>query len=141
MVDVAIEISLLGGSEPFFIWVWESKNYSSPLSVDQVEEFHSKLQQIGADKTKGTVFLSGEIQKSALAYAAANGIAQLILFRWARGTDLWSSHTFRRLTGHAPWGGSLPSVGRRVARNAGVTGGPATFSCVRPQGHRPEVTQ
>lgn len=72
--DIAIEVSLQGATEPFFIWVWESKDYSSPLSVDNVEEFHAKLQQIGADKTKGTIVLSGEIQKSALAFAVSKGI-------------------------------------------------------------------
>jgi hypothetical protein len=72
--DISIEVTLRGALEPFFVWVWESKDYSSPLSVDNVEEFHAKLQQIGADKTKGTVALSGEIQKSALAFAISKGI-------------------------------------------------------------------
>lgn len=45
--DIAIEVSLPGATAPFLIWVWESKDYSSPLSVDNVEEFHAKLQQIG----------------------------------------------------------------------------------------------
>jgi len=74
VVDIAVEVTLPGASTPFFVWVWESKNYSSSLSVDHVEEFHAKLQQIGADKTKATIVLRGEIQKSALAYAAAKGI-------------------------------------------------------------------
>ena len=74
VVDIAIEVTIPGASVPFFLWVWESKNLSSPLSVDHVEEFHAKLQQIGADKTKGTIALQGEIQKSALSYAVANGI-------------------------------------------------------------------
>lgn len=74
VVDVAIEVTLPGASLPFLIWVWESKNHHSPLSVGYIEEFHAKLQQIGADKTKGTIVLAGEIQKSALAYAASKGI-------------------------------------------------------------------
>jgi hypothetical protein len=72
--DIAIEVSLPGASAPFLVWVWESKDYASALSVDNVEEFHAKLQQIGADRTKGTIVLSGTIQKSALAYAASKGI-------------------------------------------------------------------
>lgn len=72
--DIAIEVSLAGAPKPFFVWIWESKDYSSALSVDNVEEFHAKLQQIGADRTKGTIVLSGEIQKGALAFAASNGI-------------------------------------------------------------------
>lgn len=74
LVDVAIEVTLPGAPAPLFVWVWESKNHSSPLSVDHVEEFHAKLQQIGADRTKGTIALRGEIQKSALEYAVAKGI-------------------------------------------------------------------
>jgi hypothetical protein len=72
--DIAIEVSLPGAATPFLIWIWESKDYSSPLSVDNVEEFHAKLQQVGADKTKGTIVLSGEIQKAALAFAKSKGI-------------------------------------------------------------------
>jgi hypothetical protein len=74
IVDIAVEVSLPGSSQPFFIWVWESKDYVSPLSVGHVEEFHAKLQQIGADKTKGTIALSGLIQRAALTYAASKGI-------------------------------------------------------------------
>jgi hypothetical protein len=94
--DVSIGISLQGASAPFFIWVWESKDYSSALSVDNVEEFHAKLQQIGADRTKGTVVVSGTMQKSALEYSASKGIGvakslpadRIVWLQFTRGGDL-----------------------------------------------------
>jgi hypothetical protein len=42
--------------------------------VDDVEEFHSKLQQIGADRTKGAIITRGTYQESALNYAQSMGI-------------------------------------------------------------------
>ena len=72
--DVAIELHAPDTDEPFIIWIWECKDYRSSIPVDDVEEFHAKLQQIGSDKTKGTIITRGVLQKSALSYAAAHGI-------------------------------------------------------------------
>jgi hypothetical protein len=74
VVDVSIEATLLGASTSSIIWVWECKDYNSPIPVDDVEEFHAKLQQIGADRTKGTLIARGGYQESALNYAQAKGI-------------------------------------------------------------------
>ncbi|MCH1981229.1 restriction endonuclease [Ruminococcus sp. OA3] len=64
------------GLRPALIIVIECKDYSGPVSVDEVEEFHAKLQQIGPDNTKGVMITSkGTFQKSALKYASAKGIA------------------------------------------------------------------
>lgn len=61
---------------PSIIVVIECKDYSGPVPVDDVEEFHSKLQQIGADNTKGIMIShTGGFQRSALNYAHFKGIA------------------------------------------------------------------
>lgn len=72
--DISIELVLPGTSNPALIWVWECKDYTRPVSVDAVEEFHSKLQQIGSDNTKGTLVTRSSFQRSALQYAKHNGI-------------------------------------------------------------------
>lgn len=54
----------------------ECKDYAGSIPVDDVEEFHAKLQQIGADNTKGIMITrDGTFQKSALSYAKTKGIA------------------------------------------------------------------
>ena len=62
-------------TDPFFLWIWECKDYSSPIPVNELEEFHSKLEQIGADNTKGTMITSnGWFQSGALNYARSKRI-------------------------------------------------------------------
>lgn len=78
--EIAVEKYLADPDEnpalhPSMIIIVECKDYKKPVSVDELEEFHSKLQQIGADKTKGImVTRTGAFQKSALSYALAKGI-------------------------------------------------------------------
>lgn len=61
---------------PAIIVVVECKDYKNAVPVDDVEEFHAKLQQIGADNTKGIIITrTGAFQKSALKYAFSKGIA------------------------------------------------------------------
>ena len=53
--DVSIEVSRRTAAEPYWIWIWECKNYNHTVPVNDVEEFHSKLSQVGANRTKGTM--------------------------------------------------------------------------------------
>lgn len=79
--DVSVEKYLKSpdenkGIKPSIIVVIECKDYSKRIPVDDVEEFHAKLQQIGADNTKGMVITkNGFFQKSAVSYAESKGIA------------------------------------------------------------------
>lgn len=73
--DISIEVYVANSLEPFFIWIWECKDYKKQIPVDDIEEFHAKLEQIGSDKTKGTVITSlGSFQESSMKYAASKGI-------------------------------------------------------------------
>lgn len=75
ITDVSIEFYIGNSEEPAIIWIWECKDYSKNIPVDDIEEFHAKLEQIGSDNTKGTVITSkGAFQKSALKYAGSKGI-------------------------------------------------------------------
>jgi hypothetical protein len=75
IVDVSVELFLPGSDKPSIIWVWECKDHSKNIPVGVLEEFHTKLQQIGADNTKGTVITqSCAYQRSAYNFAKSNGI-------------------------------------------------------------------
>jgi hypothetical protein len=51
------------------LWVFECKDYKKSVPVDDIEEFKSKLQQIAGLNVKGTMVVSGDLQKSAITYA------------------------------------------------------------------------
>ena len=72
--DVSIEVSRKGASEPFWIWIWECKNYSGNVPVDDVEEFHTKLSQVGADRTKGTIITPVGFGSGGVEFAQSKGI-------------------------------------------------------------------
>lgn len=84
--DVSVEKYLANPDEdadirPSIIVVIECKDYKDGIPVDDVEEFHAKLQQIGADNTKGIIITrNGCFQKSALAYAKSKGVALARMF-------------------------------------------------------------
>lgn len=72
--DISIEVCIPGSESPAILWIWECKDYKGRIPVDDVEEFHAKLQQIGEDRTKGTIISSNAFQRSALEYARSKGI-------------------------------------------------------------------
>ena len=74
MFDVSVEVSRKGGSTPYWIWVWECKNYTHSVPVDDVEEFHAKLSQIGADRAKGTMITPLGFDSGAVEFAKSKGI-------------------------------------------------------------------
>jgi len=78
--DVSIEVFLPGRQRATLVWVFECKDYSGRVPVDDIEEFLAKLQEIGEDNTKGTFVTSGALQKSALAYAGSKkiGVVRLL---------------------------------------------------------------
>jgi len=44
--DVVVEVTLPGATVPSFLWLWECKQYSRAVPVDDLEEFNSKIQQV-----------------------------------------------------------------------------------------------
>lgn len=74
MMDVVIELYRPGLDTPYLVWVWECKDYSTQVPVDDVEEFHAKLEQIKVHKTKGTIICRNGFQQGAINYAQSLGI-------------------------------------------------------------------
>lgn len=80
--DVSIEVfpSAEKTGKPFLIWIWECKDYPSKrVSVDEIEEFHHKLHQVGAHK--GTVVTRHGFQSAAINLARSCGIGLMILLK------------------------------------------------------------
>jgi len=79
VTDISVELFLPSREKPSLVWIFECKDYTGSVPVDDIEEFHSKLQQIGEDNTKGTFVTSGGLQRGALAYAQSKGIGVIRL--------------------------------------------------------------
>lgn len=75
LVDVAFEMEILGGV--YVLVLVECKRYSDKVKVDDVEEFHSKLDDIGAHK--GIMFTTVGYQEGAVKTAKGRGIALALL--------------------------------------------------------------
>jgi hypothetical protein len=75
--DIVIEVRRPGTSEPWLIWIWECKDESRRVAVDEVEEFASKLQQIGVHGVKGTMASRNGFQEGAVQYAKLKRIGLL----------------------------------------------------------------
>lgn len=73
-IDISIEVFLPEATDWSFLWAMECKDYKGALPVNNVEEFHAKIQQIAGDNVKATLILSGALQKSALEYCKSIGI-------------------------------------------------------------------
>lgn len=74
VVDVSFEATILGERLLFLL---ECKHYKHPVPVDDIEEFHSKLDDIGAHK--GIVFTTVGFQEGAVKAAKARGIGLVLL--------------------------------------------------------------
>ena len=78
--DVSVEKYLTDpdtdeAAAPVLLIILECKDWEKPVSVGAVEEFHAKLQQIGADNTKGILITrAAPFQKAAVRYAMSKGI-------------------------------------------------------------------
>lgn len=116
--DVAIEVSRPGAPQPYLVWVWECKDYSRKVPVDDVEEFHAKLEQVGVHKTKGTMISVTEFQVSARAYAKAKGISLAVLekpeLRILRATEAIDPLATQPTSGRGPRFVGYPVQGRQL---------------------------
>ncbi len=77
--DVSIEIFLKDDfSKPLCLWIIECKDYPSrKVKVDELEEFHHKLQQVGAHK--GMVCTRVGFERGAIEIAKSHGITLITL--------------------------------------------------------------
>ena len=77
--DISIEVYAPPDADsPILIWLWECKDYATEkVTVDEVEEFHHKLQQVGAHK--GTMVTRTGFQKGGLELAKTHRIGLMVL--------------------------------------------------------------
>jgi RNA polymerase sigma factor (sigma-70 family) len=71
--DLAIEIAA-GEGKPPLLWIWECKDFSRPVGVEDVESFCAKLQDINAGDIRGTIVSRSPFTKAALEYSRAHSI-------------------------------------------------------------------
>ncbi|HSK73384.1 MAG TPA: restriction endonuclease [Pyrinomonadaceae bacterium] len=79
VVDLSIEVTIPGKDTYSFLWVLECKDYAGKIPIDDLEEFHAKVQQIAGDNVKATFVTNAAFSKSGLNYAKANGIGLIRL--------------------------------------------------------------
>lgn len=75
--DVSIEIFLPGSNDYSLLILIECKNYNHAVPVDDVEEFHSKIQQVAGVNVKGIVASSNSFQEGAFNFCESKGIGLL----------------------------------------------------------------
>lgn len=73
--DISIETSIPDADDYSLLTIVECKDYSHKVPVDDIEEFHSKIQQIAGDNVKAIFVTTSALQKGALSYAKSKKIA------------------------------------------------------------------
>jgi len=113
--DVVVEAWEADAKEPSMRWILECKDYPDRnVSVDEVEEFSAKLEQIGPMNVRGTIVTRHGFQEAAYNYAVSRKISLYVLQReLVRVTQFdHRCRTIDRLTLPCPHG-VMPS-GHRV---------------------------
>jgi Zn-dependent peptidase ImmA (M78 family) len=80
IVDISIEVFLPDSETWSMLMVIECKNYETSVPVNDVEEFHSKIQQIAGSNVKGVMFSSKGFQQGSLTFAKSKGIGLARVF-------------------------------------------------------------
>ncbi|MDR1181720.1 MAG: ImmA/IrrE family metallo-endopeptidase [Bacteroidales bacterium] len=73
--DITIETKIANAPKYSTLTIIECKNLNRPISIDDIEEFSSKINQVGEHNTKGIIITSNTFQKAAKNYAENTGIA------------------------------------------------------------------
>jgi Zn-dependent peptidase ImmA (M78 family) len=75
IVDISIETTLQNASKYSILTIIECKNYNKKgVPIDDIEEFDSKISQIGEHNTKGIIVTNSYFQKSAISFATSMNI-------------------------------------------------------------------
>lgn len=74
ITDISIETFLPDATDYSLLTVIECKDYEGTVPVDDIEEFHSKVQQIAGDNVKAIFATKSALQKGALTYAKSKKI-------------------------------------------------------------------
>jgi len=74
ITDISIETFLPDASDYSLLTVIECKDYGTAIPVDDIEEFHSKIQQISGNNVKAIFATSAALQRGALNFAKSKKI-------------------------------------------------------------------
>lgn len=74
ITDISIETFLPDALDYSLLTIIECKDYNTEVPVNDIEEFHSKVQQIAGNNVKAIFVTSAALQKSALSYAKSKKI-------------------------------------------------------------------
>lgn len=72
--DISIEITPKGAANYQLLYLIECKDYSSKVSVDNIEEFTSKINQVAGENVKGVFIFTSELQSGAYTFAKNKGL-------------------------------------------------------------------
>ncbi|MER3053162.1 ImmA/IrrE family metallo-endopeptidase [Xanthomonas hortorum] len=72
--DVSLELWMPGASEWSVLYIFECKNYSKKVPVNDIEEFFQKVEQVGSAATKAIVVSSNAFQEGAVSFARSKRI-------------------------------------------------------------------
>lgn len=78
--DIAIEVSMPGFDKPSILVLIECKNYSGTVSVDNIEEFGSKISQVSGFNAKGIFATTSAFQSGTFSFARNKGFSLLRYF-------------------------------------------------------------
>ena len=93
IVDISIETILPGANTYSILTIIECKDYESKVSIDNLEEFVSKIDQIAGKNTKGIFCTTSGFSETCINYAKAKGL-WLIVYN----DDEFSNLTYRKAT-------------------------------------------
>lgn len=77
--DITIETTLPNADKYSILTIIECKNLNKSVTVDDIEEFGSKINQVGEHNTKGIIITAHSFQQSVLSIAKKEGIALIRL--------------------------------------------------------------
>jgi hypothetical protein len=79
-IEVSLEAFRQEATEPFLIWLWECKHKGTrEVEVGDVRELHSKIQEIGVGRAKGSLVTTNGFQNGAIKLAQSLGISLYLL--------------------------------------------------------------
>lgn len=72
--DLSIEVTPIGAENYQLLYIVECKNYSGKISIDNIEEFVEKVNQVSGKNVKAVFVFSGELQSGVHTYAKNKGV-------------------------------------------------------------------
>lgn len=98
ITDISIEVFAGQNIDPIMVWIIECKDYTSPIPVDDIEEFDRKVTQITGLNTKAIFVSSNSFQSGSVTFGRNRKIA-LIRLMPDENVEWWcsflGSDTFR----------------------------------------------